>query len=123
MEQFPSSPHFYIFPLGECCVRANVRILSAFLGTRDALCYKKTFKKDSTFSARHAALSNSWQGLANTPARTHSSAINRVVPTHEHFIKHDMEFPVVREYSIIEGLNGMNFYFTGTSQKTAGAAD
>lgn len=81
MEQFPSSPHFFIFPLGECCVRANVRILAAFLGTRDVLCYKKTFKKDSTFSARHAALSNSWQGLANTPTRTHSSAINNVVPT------------------------------------------
>lgn len=94
MEQFPSSPHFYIFPLGECCVRANVRILSAFLGTRDALCYKKTFKKDSTFSARHAALSNSWQGLANTPARTHSSAINLVVPTHEHLIKRDMEVQI-----------------------------
>lgn len=59
----PLLPHLFIFPLGECCVRANVRILSAFLGTRNALCYKKTFKKDSTFSALHAALSNSWQGL------------------------------------------------------------
>lgn len=75
-------------------MRANVRILSAFLGTRDALCYKKTFKKDSTFSARLAALSNSWQGLANTPARTHSSAINRIVPTYEHFIKRDMEVQI-----------------------------